>query len=72
MKAVKIGNAVCIYNDDALPEQYENRAVYADSIPEKPEDCECYLDVVGGALVWVTADEPETVEVMTPVEITEE
>ena len=53
MQAVKIGNAISLYSDSALPEQYKSMTVYVDSVPEKPTDCACHLDIVNGELVWV-------------------
>ena len=53
MQAVKIGNTISLYSDSALPEQYKSMAVYVDSIPEKPTDHACHLDIVNGELVWV-------------------
>ena len=58
MQAVKIGNAISLYSDSALPEQYKNMAVYVDSVPEKPTDCACHLDIVNGELMWVLDSVP--------------
>ena len=58
MQAVKIGNAISLYSDSALPEQYKSMAVYVDSVPEKPTDCVCHLDIVNGELMWVLDSVP--------------
>lgn len=59
MQAVKIGKSISLYNDTALPEQYKSTAMYVTSIPEKPIDCECHLDIVNRELVWVLEPEIE-------------
>lgn len=70
MQAVKIGNAISLYSDSALPEQYKSMTVYVDSVPEKPTDCACHLDIVNGELVWVldSTQTPTTEDRVTELE----
>lgn len=56
MQAVKVGDVIYLYSDNALPEKYKKVAVNVDFMPEKPPECMCHLDIVGGELLWV----PET------------
>ena len=59
MQAVKVGDVIYLYSDNALPEKYKNVAVNVASVPEKPPECKCHLDIVGGELLWVPETEPE-------------
>ena len=59
MQAVKVGGVIYLYSDNALPEKYKNVAVNVDFMPEKPPECKCHLDIVGGKLLWVPEPEPE-------------
>lgn len=64
MKAVKIGDDICLYTDAVLPECYSEVAVSFDVMPVKPEG-KCKLDIVDGALVWVIIV-PEPIEPEEP------
>ena len=59
MQAVKVADVIYLYSDVALPEKYKNVAVNVASVPEKPPECKCHLDIVGGELLWVPEPEPE-------------
>ena len=59
MQAVKVADVIYLYSDSALPEKYKNGAVNVASVPEKPPECTCHLDIVGGELLWVPETEPE-------------
>lgn len=59
MQAVKVADVIYLYSNSALPEKYKNVAVSVASVPEKPPECKCHLDIVGGELLWVPETEPE-------------
>ena len=58
MQAVKVGDVIYLYSDRALPEKYKNVAVNVAFLAEKPPECKCHLDIVGGELLWVPETEP--------------
>lgn len=52
MKAVQLGDYVCIYADHSLPEVYRDRAIHVETVPERPEG-RYRMGIEDGQLVWV-------------------
>ena len=54
MRVIRVSGALCFYDDNALPEMYQESAIWAEGFPENPADGQSYhMDIVDGQLVWV-------------------
>lgn len=61
MKAVQLGDYVCIYADHSLPEVYRDRAIHVERVPERPEG-RYRMGIEDGQLVWVENPEEDPTE----------